>query len=156
VRPPSNKRLAKILVKKIHNLIGSTNFVFEDGSTVQCGGSDGAVLKHCVLAADEYITRVYFRQSKSALLGVQFETNTGRQECYLLLEHHAWQVKDGYMTHHHDDSSSSAGNCNSSSSAGNCNCNCNWVYTAAEGRMVVGYNVASAGGEEGRHATAGE
>lgn len=99
------------------------------------GGSDGVVQKHFVLdsAAGECIVRVIFRQCGGTLLGVMFETNRGSAGDYLLMEHHGWQVKDGFVKHDEQ---------------------INWVYEASPGSAIVGYNV-EAGPRRGRggHAT---
>jgi hypothetical protein len=120
IRPYSSKILTKILVKKIHNLVDSSTFVFTDGSARQCGRDNGVVLKHFMLKSGEYVTKVYFRQSNSELLGIQFETNLENIGNYLLLEHHGWQVKDLLVVHGKQ---------------------LNWVYSATNGHKIIGYNV---------------
>jgi hypothetical protein len=126
-RPPSNKRVTKILVKKYHNLIDSSEFMFDDGTSILCGGRSGAVQKHFILEPGEYVSRVFFRQSFDRLLGVQFETSAGRFGDYLLLEHHGWQTKDGLLK-------APPGNNVDE------NIQLNWVYCVSKGCQIIGYN----------------
>lgn len=132
-RPGGGRRVKKILVRKVHNLIDASEFVFHDRSSTVCGGSNGAVQKHFMLEPGEHVTRVFFRQSAERLLGVLFETSTGRQGDYLLLQHHGWQDRDGLLrpqTPLVEGGREEEGRQQ-----------LNWVFEASQGCEVVGYHV---------------
>ena len=116
ILPHSNRNITTIEVNA-ETLINCTNFIFSDGTTKSHGEQlKGNVLIPFSLSPNEYLTKVYWRQS-SQLCGIQFETNTKRKSIPYLLDKAATQWQ------------------NANTGPGRY-----WVHTASPGHKIMGYN----------------